>query len=110
MLGATQEADPDPDVMQRACTPLRPGYAPDLRDAALAEHDATELVITQEMGFTFPGSVSGVLLRLLQRMCVTLAPAVCFAGALWTLPPLISKQRIHARQGTNAWVLEAQRN
>lgn len=52
-----QEAPAHPSPEQRACTPLRPSYAPDLRDDSLLTHNATDKLVYQNMAFTFPGGM-----------------------------------------------------
>ncbi|GAB4816408.1 hypothetical protein N2152v2_003454 [Parachlorella kessleri] len=38
-----------PDL--KGCTPLRPAYAPDLRDEAMQAHNASDLLVTQNVSF-----------------------------------------------------------
>ncbi|GAB4816399.1 hypothetical protein N2152v2_003445 [Parachlorella kessleri] len=51
-IEAAQGSDqPTPDL--RGCTPLRPTYAPDLRDEALQAHNAMALLVNHSLAFTF---------------------------------------------------------
>lgn len=47
-----QGAAAPPSPAQRACTPLRAGYASDLRDEALAANNLTAVLYQQKVGFT----------------------------------------------------------
>lgn len=52
------EGPAQPQPKQKACTPLRPGYAPDLRDPALKAAGATDKLIKEIHGFVFTEKVS----------------------------------------------------
>ena len=76
----------DADLQERACTPLRPGYAQDVRDAALAAANATDKLVSKDVTFSTPDSQAGypALMRLhLRGPCAATAQhAVCLATYL----------------------------
>ncbi|KAI7838549.1 hypothetical protein COHA_007692 [Chlorella ohadii] len=55
---AAAEGPAHPEPRQKACTPLRPGYAPDLRDPALKAAGATDKLIKEVHGFDFTDKYS----------------------------------------------------
>ena len=52
------QVEADADLAERACTPLRPAYAQDVRDAALVAANATDKLLTENV--TFFGSATQV--------------------------------------------------
>ena len=67
-----------PALVEDACTPLRPSYAPDLRDAALAAAGATPVVTPMAWGDLDPPP---------SEQSVPTTPYSCMVnGAPWTYP------------------------
>lgn len=51
MHGPAPQGEADPDLDERSCTPLRPAYASDLRDASLEAAGATDKLLQEPVTF-----------------------------------------------------------
>ena len=60
---------PEPTPALKGCTPLRPDYASDLRDEALQAHNATGLLVNQNVSF--------ILSQVLKRVSPECHPINC---------------------------------